>query len=209
MNSVRQATPTLWYSSVNQYPFFLSLYSIKNQLEMKTFTLRGQWITFAGVARAAVVVFFAFQLWGCVPGDKETVEPESDEFVSGRIDGKTIRGIDPVVFFSADYDATFGILGTMNINDNQGYMIRFSVDNPKVGTFTTQKDVTGSITYFAGTILSPTIREYELTKTAQNTVTITKLDPNGYAEGEFTLTGRASNGSTITITEGKFHVRLD
>jgi hypothetical protein len=156
------------------------------------------------------MVGFMFSCWGCSGmKEEEDIKPQSDEFVTCTINGKTLTGPDPLVLYS-DYDSgSIEVSAVLEINATEGYLLSFGMDAPKVGTFTTKaSEVTGEVSYIAGTLISPTIKEYELTSSAQNTVTFTKFDPQGFAEGEFSLTAKAKDGKTLSLTNGKFRIKL-
>lgn len=167
------------------------------------FRLNWSWII-----QVVVLVVFAFHFWGCRPDQEEEVKPKSDEFVTCRVDGKTITDDSPLVFYSDDSGTyRLALMSVLTINETEGYTLSLGIEEPKVGQFTGQT-LSGEVSYIAGTILSPVIRDYELTDTPQNTVTFTQFDPQGYAEGEFTLTAKDSNGKTVSLTNGKFRVKI-
>ncbi|MCX6214606.1 hypothetical protein [Spirosoma sp.] len=161
-----------------------------------------------------LVLVFTSCLWGCTGSksdDDDTIKPKGDEFISGFINGKELIGSDPVTSYE-DYGTgsyNLDMSGILEISPSEGYLISITVKKPKVGTLSSKTGaVSGEISYIAGTILSPVVREYALTSALESTVTFTALNSPGYAEGTLSLTARASDGKTLNLTNGKFRIKL-
>lgn len=163
-------------------------------------------------AHLMAILVIAFCFWGCT-GTKsdDAVKPQGDEFISGTISGKDFTDSDPVAIYDnyGTSSSTLDLTSVFEISSSEGYLISVTLKNPKVGILSSKTGaVSGEISYVAGTIVSPVVREYSLSSSVESTASFTKVDTQGYAEGTLSLIGKASDGKTLSLTNGKFRVKL-
>jgi hypothetical protein len=140
-------------------------------------------------------------LTGC--DDEDEVGPSSGS-ISVTIGGRSFTNNDPVVTYSS---GNLNIFCSLDESLTRGYLLGFNIANPRVGTITGRNGLTGQVCRINGSIVDCEA-EYELTRTDASTVTISKFDENGAAEGTFSFVGRTDNGQTLNITNGRFRVLL-
>ncbi|GAB4025620.1 hypothetical protein GCM10028773_51930 [Spirosoma koreense] len=148
-------------------------------------------------------------LINCSPpaGNVDPAPATTDEYISYKIDGKeysdkTLGSLGS----GSDYFGLWSVIAVSTSFNSPGYGLKLYVDAPKVGTFTTQNDrLSGELGYIKS--LSD-VQTYSLSSKNSGTLTFTKFDPAGFAEGTFAFVGKTDKGQTITVTDGKFKIDL-
>ena len=141
---------------------------------------------------------------GCASSDEEVSPSVSDELVSFKINGTEYSG----QASSLGDDDYFYLWGVGSINDYDGYSLQLELGRPKVGTFTAPKNsLRASIVSLRGTVANPKIQEYKMPTNGKGTLTLSRFDTKGYAEGTFSFTGQSDSGQKLEVTEGKFRIK--
>jgi hypothetical protein len=162
---------------------------------------------FAFFQRLSFTMLFLLLITGCKSDDPDTQsQTQSDKYVSCTIGGKNIIDNSPIAIYSA---GLLDLTSVLALSSSDGYIASIKVLATKTGTYSSKTGaVYGSIGYLSGPVSANTTKDYDITKGVESTVIFSAFDAKGYLEGTFSLTGTAKDGKTISLTDGKFRLKL-